>query len=237
MTDGTGTKKLIFGGAVGLAVVIAGVAVYFGVLRAGASPSPPPPTPSAIPVPTTTAVGPPPSPGGISAPGQIEASLGLPTSDDAGDVEPAATPGLAGASLIETTARVFAARFSVYAPLSDSSGPDWVASWSPIAVPAFTNGGGDLINQYYKFTWDQGVKVTNPRVTTVARVWSGAAPDGPAQLWRVVVQRTLVPIDGTTRPNTEQTVSWDIELRDAPKPLVIAIMPADPRRTAPPRED
>jgi len=138
---------------------------------------------------------------------------------------------------METTARVFAARFSVYAPLSNSSAADWVSSWSPIAVPAFATGGGDLITQYYKFTWDQGVKATNPRVTTATRVWSGFAPDGRAQLWRVTVKRTLVPIAGSTRANTEQTVSWDIELRDAPKPLVTAVMTADPQRTAPPRED
>jgi hypothetical protein len=236
MNDGTGTRKLIFGSAIVVAVIVAGIAVYFGVLRAGVAPTSQASTPSQIPAPARTPGSSPP-PGGISAPGQIEASLGLPTSDDAGDVEPAATPGLAGVSLIETTARVFAARFSVYAPLSNSSATDWVASWSPIAVPAFASGAGDLINQYYKFTWDQGVKATNPRVTTASHVWSGSAPDGSAQLWRVTVQRTLVPIDGSTRPNTEQTVSWDVELRDAPRPLVIAAMSADPHRTAPPRED
>ncbi|WP_163508613.1 hypothetical protein [Fodinicola acaciae] len=231
-----GRKRLVFGLAVAVAAIVAGVAVYFGVFRAGAAShtvtpaAPPVITPSSHP--SSSA-----KPGDTPSPGQIEASLGLPTSDDAGDVNPAATPGLAGASLMETTARVFAARFSVYAPLSNSSTSEWVASWSPIVVPSFANSATDLVLQYYKFTSDQGVKTTNPRVVSAAHVWSGQAPDGPQQLWRVTVQRTLVPIDGSTRANTEQTVLWDIELRDVPKPLVVFVMTGDPHRTAPPQEN
>lgn len=236
--SGAGRKRLIFGLAVGVAVVLAGTALYFGVYRAGAATQAATPAPSAPPIVTATPRQSPSSmPTGPPAPGQIEASLGLPVSDEPGDVNPAATPGLAGATLMETTARVFAARFSVYAPLSNSATSEWVASWSPIVVPAFASSANDLVLQYYKFTSDQGVKATNPRIMSAARVWSGQAPDGPAQLWRVTVKRTLVPIDGSTRANTEQTVLWDVELRDAPEPLVTFVMPGDPKRTAPPQEN
>ncbi|GAA1668857.1 hypothetical protein GCM10009765_17910 [Fodinicola feengrottensis] len=241
MSVPAGKRGLIFGGALAVVLVLVVVVVYFGVIRSGDTPTQAasvpviPPAPASLtPSPTGT---PGPAPTGLSSPGQIEASLGLPTTDSVGDVAPEATPGLAGGSLMETTARVFAARFSVYAPLSSTSSADWVASWSPIAVPAFASDASDLIQQYYKFTSDQGVKATNPRVTAAVHVWSGIAPDGPAQLWRVTVQRTLVAIDGSTRADTEQTVSWDIELRDVARPLVIATMTADPHRTAPPRED
>jgi hypothetical protein len=233
-----GRKRLVFGLAVAVAAGLAGTALYFGVFRAGAASQIATPTPSAAPIVTASPRNTPsPTPTGLPAPGQIEASLGLPTSDDAGDVNPAATPGLAGASLMETTARVFAARFSVYAPLNNSATTDWAASWRPIAVPVFADSANDLVLQYYKFTSDQGVKATNPRIMSAVHVWSGTAPDGPAQLWRVTVKRTLVPIDGSTRANTEQTVLWDIELRDVPKPLITFVMPGDPKRTAPAQEN